>query len=134
MNDKCVNWTTALTKCLQENSVLVDVASDEENVYIQHRCNGEKSWLGLNDFSTEGNFTWADRGKGNFTAWAKNQPNNLNEEDCVHALGVKYNYEWNDAKCSECHQYTRKGGKIIIIRIINLSYNREEKYDVTSPW
>ena len=114
-SDKCVNWTTALTKCRQENSVLVDVTNDEENVYIQHRHNGKKSWLGLNDVSTEGNFTWADRGEGNFTAWAKNQPNNLNEEDCVHALGLRYNYEWNDVKCSDCHQYTCKKGRMVAI-------------------
>ena len=112
-SEKCVNWTTALTKCRQENSVLVDVTNDEENVYIQHRHNKEKSWLGLNDITTEGNFTWADRGEGNFTAWAKNQPNNFNEEDCVHALGLRYNYEWNDVKCSNCHQYTCKRGRMV---------------------
>ena len=50
------------------------------------------------------------RGAGNFTAWAKNQPNNFGEEDCVHALGVEHNYEWNDVKCSDCHQYTCKKG------------------------
>ena len=108
---KCVNWTTAVTKCRQENSVLVDVANDEENVYIQRRHNGEKSWLGLNDIFTEGNFTWADRGEGNFSNWAKSQPNNFNEEDCVHALAVKYNYEWNDVNCSDCHQYTCQKGR-----------------------
>ena len=102
-------------KCRQENSVLVDVTNDEENVYIQHRHNGKRSWLGLNDVSTEGNFTWADRGEGNFTAWAKNQPNNLNEEDCVHALGLRHNYEWNDVKCSDCHQYTCKKGRMVAI-------------------
>ena len=64
-SEKCVNWTTAV-KCRQENSVLVDVANDEENAYIQCRHNGEKSWLGLNDISTEGNITWADRGGGTF--------------------------------------------------------------------
>ena len=117
-SDKCVNWTTALTKCRQENSVLVDVANDEENVYIQHRFSGEKSWLGLNDISMEGNFTWADRGEGNFTAWAKNQPNNLNEEDCVHAIGVKYNYKWNDVKCSDCHRYTCKKGRGMLSAIL----------------
>jgi len=104
----CTNWTTALKKCRQENSVLADVNNNEENVYLQHRHNGEKSWLGLNDISTEGDFIWADRGAGNFTAWAKNQPNNFGEEDCVHALGVEHNYEWNDVKCNDCHQYTCK--------------------------
>ena len=125
-SDKCVNWTTALTKCRQENSVLVDVANDEENVYIQHRYSGEKSWLGLNDISMEGNFTWADRGEGNFTAWAKNQPNNLNEEDCVHAIGVKYNYKWNDVKCSDCHRYTcKKGrGKLSAILVVFVNYHK----------
>jgi len=107
----CTNWTTALKKCRQENSVLADVNNNEENVYLQHRHNGEKSWLGLNDISTEGDFIWADRGAGNFTAWAKNQPNNFGEEDCVHALGVEHNYEWNDVKCNDCHQYTCKKGK-----------------------
>lgn len=57
--------------------------------------------------------SWADRGEGNFTAWAKNQPNNFNEEDCVHALGLKYDYEWNDVKCSDCHQYTCKKGRML---------------------
>jgi len=99
-----------LTECRNKNSVLVDINNNEENVYIQHRHNGEKSWLGLNDISAEGTFTWVDRGAGNFTVWAKNQPNNFNEEDCVHALGVKYNYEWNDVKCSDCHQFTCKKG------------------------
>jgi len=104
----CTNWTTAVQKCRQEDSVLVDVSSDEENVYLQHRHNGAKSWLGLNDRTIEGNFTWVDRGEGNFTAWAKNQPNNFRGEDCVQALGVEYGYEWNDVQCSDCHPYTCK--------------------------
>ena len=108
----CANWTTALRNCRNENSAIADIKSSEENVFIQHRHNGEKSWLGLNDRTSEGNFTWADRGRGNFTAWAKNQPNNFKEEDCVHALGIKYRYEWNDVKCSDCHQYTCKKGKV----------------------
>ena len=118
-SETCTNWTTALAKCRQENSVLVDVNNNEENVYLQHLHNGEKSWLGLNDISTEGTFSWADRAAGNFTAWAKNQPNNFGEEDCVHALGVEHKYEWNDVKCSDCHQYTCKKGKISKISVSN---------------
>ncbi|XP_020609591.1 contactin-associated protein 1-like [Orbicella faveolata] len=105
---RCTNWTTAVQKCRQVDSVLVDVSSNEENVYLQHRHNGVKSWLGLNDRTIEGNFTWEDQGEGNFTAWAKNQPNNFRGEDCVHALGVEYSYEWNDVQCSDCHPYTCK--------------------------
>ena len=111
-SETCTNWTKAVAKCHEEKSVLADVNNNEENVYLQHRHNGGKSWLGLNDISTEGDFTWADLGRANFTAWAKNQPNNFGEEDCVHALGVEFNYEWNDVKCSDCHQYTCKKGKM----------------------
>lgn len=111
-SDSCANWTTALTKCRMKNSVLADVGSNEENVYIQHRHNGQKSWLGLNDISTEGNFTWADAGLVNWTAWEKNQPTSFGDEDCTHTLGFKYNYKWNDAKCSDCHPYTCKKGNI----------------------
>ena len=107
----CQNWTTALDKCRQENSVLVDVQNNEENVFLQHLHNAAKSWLGLNDIFTEGSFSWVDRGAGNFTAWAKNQPNNFRDEDCVHALGVEYKYEWNDVKCGDCHQFTCKKGE-----------------------
>ena len=105
---KCANWTEALANCRQENASLVDVNSNEENVYIQHLHNGTKSWLGLNDISREGIFTWAGSGAGNFTAWAKNQPNNVGDEDCALTLGVGHKYKWNDVKCSECHQYTCK--------------------------
>ena len=81
-------------------------------MFLQHLQNRAKSWLGLNDIFTEGSFTWADRGTGNFTAWAKKQPNNFRDEDCVHTLGVEYKYEWNDVKCSDCHQYTCKKGMV----------------------
>jgi len=107
-SQKCTDWATALSKCQEENSVLVDVNNNEENVFIQNRHNGETSWLGFNDRLTEGDFIWADGGPGNFTAWDKNPPNNSGEEDCVVALGVEYSYEWNIVKCSDCHQYTCK--------------------------
>ena len=101
------------------NSVLVDVNSNEENVYIQHRHNGKNSWLGFNDVLSEGVFTWADLGAGNFTAWAKDQPNNLGGQDCVHTLGLKRNYEWNDIPC----------GNAISIRVKKVRGEQAKKAD-----
>ena len=111
VSKKCANWTEALANCRQENASLVSVNSNEENVFIQRLYNGAKSWLGLNDISREGTFTWAGGRPGNFTVWAKNQPNNVGDEDCAHALGIGHNYKWNDVKCSDCYQYTCKKGQ-----------------------
>ena len=58
---------------------------------------------------------------GTLQLGAKNQPNNFREEDCVHALGVEHKYEWNDVKCSDCHRFTCKKGKLIIPLNPNIS-------------
>ena len=60
------------------------IESQEENVYIQHRHNGDKAWIGLNDIATEGVFAWVDGCPFKFRYWAQNQPNNFRGEDCVH--------------------------------------------------
>ena len=85
--------------------------NQEENVYVQQRHGGEKAWIGLNDVTTEGRFIWTDGSAVNFTNWAKNQPNNFHNQDCVHTLGVSKNYKWNDVPCSQCFNYTCKKGK-----------------------
>ena len=84
--------------------------NQEENVYIQHRLNGAKGWIGLNDRVIEGTFDWADNQTSNFSYWAKNQPNNFNNEDCVHTLGVRHSFMWNDVNCGTCHNYTCSEG------------------------
>ena len=91
---------------------LVGIESQEENVYIQHRHNGDKAWIGLNDIATEGLFHWVDGCPYVFRYWASNQPNDFRGEDCVHTLGVRHGYMWNDVDCLACHQYTCKKGEI----------------------
>ncbi|CAH3159381.1 unnamed protein product [Porites evermanni] len=102
----CKNWTEAQNTCQSYSANLISVRNQEENVYIQHRMNGAKGWIGLNDRGTEGTFVWADNQTNNFTYWAKNQPNNFNNEDCVHTLGVGHSFMWNDVSCETCHNYT----------------------------
>ena len=86
------------------------IESQEENVYVQHRHNGDKAWIGLNDIATEGLFTWVDGCPDKFRYWAEKQPNDFRGEDCVHTLGAGHSYKWNDVDCSVCHQYTCKKG------------------------
>ena len=92
------------------------IESQEENVYVQHRHNGDKAWIGLNDIATEGVFAWVDGCPFKFRYWAQNQPNNFREEDCVHTLGPGHGYMWNDVDCSACHQYTCKKGRCFLMK------------------
>ena len=96
--------------CQTYSANLVTVRNQEENVYIQHRLNGAKGWIGLNDMDIEGTFVWADNKTNNFTYWAKNQPNDFNNQDCVHTLGVRHSFMWNDVSCDTCHNYTCSEG------------------------
>ena len=77
---------------------------------MQHRLNGAKGWIGLNERGSEGTFVWADNEADSFTYWAKNQPNDYDNEDCVHTLGVGRSFVWNDVGCDACHNYTCSEG------------------------
>ena len=88
------------------SSSLVTVHNQNENVYIQHRPNGERSWIGLNDRSVEGSFVWTNKEISSFRFWAPQQPNDWKNEDCVHTLGARHGYTWNDVPCHNCYNYT----------------------------
>lgn len=106
-SQSCKNWTESQKTCQKDNANLVSVKTQEENVYIQHRLNGDKGWIGLNDRDTEGTFVWAGKQSNNFTYWAPHQPNDFRlNEDCVHTLGVRHSFEWNDVSCASCHNFT----------------------------
>ena len=109
----CAPWVTAVSNCSTMNSHLVTVHNQEENVYIQHRHNGERSWIGLNDRSVEGSFVWTNKEMISFQFWARQQPNNLKNEDCVHTLGVEDGYTWNDVSCDKCYNYIWAKGKFL---------------------
>ncbi|CAH3182513.1 unnamed protein product [Porites lobata] len=102
----CASWLTAESNCSTMSSNLVTVHNQEENVYIQHRHNGERSWIGLNDRSVEGSFVWTNKEISKFRFWAPQQPNDWKNEDCVHTLGTKHGYTWNDVPCTNCYNYT----------------------------
>ncbi|XP_078365439.1 uncharacterized protein LOC144649742 [Oculina patagonica] len=102
----CASWLAAVSNCSTMGSHLVTVHNQEENVYIQHRHNGERSWIGLNDRSVEGSFVWTNREISRFRFWASKQPNNFKNQDCVHTLGAKGGYTWNDVSCNNCYNFT----------------------------
>ena len=106
----CKTWSGAQKACNLYHANLVTIRNQEGNVYVQHRLNGAKGWIGLTDLRTEGTFEWADNQPVNFTYWAENQPNNFRNEDCVHTLGVRHGFMWNDVDCDSCRNYTCSKG------------------------
>ena len=108
----CASWPTAQLKCSKMGSHLVTVHNQEENVYIQHRHNGEKSWIGLNDQSVERSFVWTTKEISKFRFWAPNQPNSYTDQNCVHTLGAKDGYTWKDVSCDNCYNFTCFKGKL----------------------
>ena len=104
------------------SSSLVTIHNHEENVYVQHRNNGERNWIGLNDRSVEGSFVWTNHELSNFRSWALRQPNNWRNEDCVHTLGAKHGYTWNDVSCDNCYNFTCFRGTIILSLSSNFTH------------
>lgn len=114
-SQSCKNWTEAQKTCQLYNTSLIAVKNQEENVYIQHRLNGDKGWIGFNDRDTEGTFVWAGNKLSNFTYWAPRQPNDFRlNEDCVHTLGFGHKFTWNDVNCRSCHNYTCSEGNCFL--------------------
>jgi len=112
----CSSWSLSQGACAIQGANLPSIHSQEENVFVQSLHGGEKSWLGLSDINTEGKFVWTDGTNTDFHHWAKYQPNNFANQDCVHTLGFLQNhdYEWNDVNCTDCHRFTCKKGKFKI--------------------
>ena len=109
---QCTSWLNAESNCTAMGANLVTVHNQEENVFIQHRIDGGRSWIGLNDRSVEGSFVWTNKEVSSFRFWAAGQPNNWKKENCVHTLGAKHGYTWNDVPCDNCNNFTCfKGNK-----------------------
>ena len=76
-SETCETWSNASTICRNTGANLPAIETQEENVYIQHRHNGDKAWIGLNDIATEGLFSWVDGCPDKFRYWADKQPNDF---------------------------------------------------------
>ncbi|KAJ7369422.1 hypothetical protein OS493_039061 [Desmophyllum pertusum] len=55
-------------------------------------------WIGLNDVTTEGAFSWPDGSHVTYTKWVSNQPDNQNDyQDCVEMTIDQGT--WDDTSC-----------------------------------
>lgn len=104
------NWHDSSTSCEFKGADLAHPNTLEKNTQLVNylKTNFPKIdswWLGASDLSQEGTWRWAnDNSKVNFNNWLRGQPDNQNNEDCLH-YWPKYNYGWNDNPCRSSSWY-----------------------------
>ncbi|XP_078264205.1 uncharacterized protein LOC144598185 [Rhinoraja longicauda] len=81
-------WSDAEAFCKQQAHYghLATVTSSEHNTFITNMSKGKPyTWIGLNDRSQEGTFTWIDGSPSSYRQWIGNQPDDQQgNEDCGH--------------------------------------------------
>ncbi len=99
-------WDQARLQCAFEsaNADLVTVKSAEQLTYVNTLVHAgvvigcsKKYWIGLSDRGQEGEFKWVDGTAAGYTNWARFEPNNAFQEDCVE-MGYE-DAQWNDEDC-----------------------------------
>ena len=117
------DWLTELRRCTADGGTLAKVETAEENSLVQRLLvdhGSQVAWIGLQDFLSEGNFTWSDGAQqhhdaslGSYTNWADNQPNNNAQGqvrymshvkcnvtcDVQHCVVMRADGRWNDVIC-----------------------------------
>ena len=120
--DVKVNWTEAVKYCEEQGGFLTDIPDQETQDFLvdlnpykdEYMAFYSRWWIGANDISKTGKFTWINSGHDvEYEAWKAGQPNHSG--DCVH---FRYFYwsskaKWDDAPCSEIHRPIC--GKIITV-------------------
>lgn len=110
------SWYDANQEARSEGGYLACINTEAENHWLVQNFSNRLSlergitdlWIGLEDINTEGNYHWSDNTSIDYTNWAHEEPNNLNDEDCV-AFYTRQNSStaglWNDRQCSNHETY-----------------------------
>jgi hypothetical protein len=114
-----VTQALAATQCREAGRALVSIEDAALNVWLSQRMGvvaEDNYWTAGTDTETEGVWRWGDgpvfydtTGDAavvtGFVVWDESQPNDLNGEDCLRAIGGL----WRDLNCSEPLAYACEG-------------------------
>lgn len=101
-------WLDAEADCEQRGGHLVTIDSAQENATAFLTTNTEQEpWIGFTDLTQEANadpllFVKVTGGNLSFNGFEDGEPNNQDEEDCVHFL---FGPTWNDKFCDKSLEY-----------------------------
>jgi hypothetical protein len=95
-------YDDATAACFTDGAHLVTIRDSSEQAYVSILVAGSAAWIGYDDLTTEGTFTWVSGATSTYTNWALGEPNNGNgsNEDCVYA---EAGGGWNDTPCSDTY-------------------------------
>ncbi|XP_034150786.1 CD209 antigen-like protein C isoform X3 [Esox lucius] len=119
-SNDAVNWTHSRDHCVSMGGHLVIINSQQEQTFL--RSMNVNSWIGLNDFETEGWWLWVDNKPLSQTGvnfWIKwgggvSEPNNSKKDDpsgenCARLSNPEGYSGWVDAPCGELHAFVCEG-------------------------
>ncbi|KAL2086671.1 hypothetical protein ACEWY4_017730 [Coilia grayii] len=100
---------TAQEACATESAHLASIHSNGENTFMRALVRGAKvqnrgAWIGGADDVSEGNWYWFDGSPFNYVDWAKGQPDNYGNGDCL-MLTPAEDLRWNDQTCDSLLPY-----------------------------
>lgn len=94
------SWTAAQAKAVSLGGNLATIRDFEENEFLRSSVagfdgNDRRLWIGINDFDSEGTFTWVSGEPVTFINWSGGEPNDFGgAEDAGELFGS--NGLWND--------------------------------------
>ncbi|XP_054747976.2 low affinity immunoglobulin epsilon Fc receptor-like [Lytechinus pictus] len=92
-----MSWDTSFTTCQNQEALIVEITSTEENTYVNSISNGQSIWLNCRDDVTEGEYLCGeDDHPVTYTAWGPLKPSGIPAFDCVYFLAGS----WSDANCA----------------------------------
>eukprot|EP00058_Branchiostoma_floridae_P019106 XP_002604595.1 hypothetical protein BRAFLDRAFT_92818 [Branchiostoma floridae] len=102
------SFSDSAAACRVDGGTLAMPRDAETNAFLKalYACVSPSAgfWFGLHDRRIEGKFEWVDgTALGRYNSWSPGQPDNFNNEDCVHYFYADptRTKRWNDAYCGQ---------------------------------
>jgi cysteine-rich repeat protein len=101
--DKPLAWGGASNDCVTWGGWLATIDSAEEQAFVASLVS-DRTWIGANDKTVEGDFAWDSGEPWGYQNWATGEPSDTLGEDCVE-LNATLDFAWNDTACADPHVF-----------------------------
>ncbi|XP_062619832.1 von Willebrand factor D and EGF domain-containing protein-like, partial [Saccostrea cucullata] len=101
------DWIGAYRYCQLEDSILVDIASESEQNFLQDFVNGRDVWIGASSIFVNGQWLWyGSHQYWNYTNWNTNEPDNAGSVEICTTLDNEG--KWSDRDCGQQRAFVCK--------------------------